>query len=231
MRTSVLKFSFLALLGAGPALAGISGVGKSASVSGCEPVISGPVESINSQERVATVLNQAVVLPAGSEWAVGDAVTVCGKSEATGRVLASHVAVHGLYTPGSTPVLLVGRVDSVNGSVGRAVVGGVTVDFTETLATSSAPSVGSIVRISGTQPLSRGAVLANGISGVGANGISGVGRNGISGVGANGISGVGRNGISGVGANGISGVGRNGISGVGANGISGVGRNGISGVG
>jgi hypothetical protein len=218
----------------------------------------GPVEAINSIQTRAVVLGQKISIAPSQGVAVGNTVAVYGSESADGTITATKVVSQGLYVPGSTSVYLVGVVQKVQSSVGRVVVNGLTVDLTPAMAQGAAvPTVGSEFRILGTQPVGRGTVMANGISGSGlvANGISGSGLslngisgsglsvNGISGSGlsANGISGSGKsvNGISGSGlaANGISGSGlsANGISGSGlsANGISGSGKsvNGISGSG
>jgi hypothetical protein len=206
------------------------------------------VETVNTTQTRAVVLGQKISISPSDGIAVGDTVAVYGTESADGTIQATKVQAEGLYVAGATTVFLAGVVQKVQPAVGHVVVNGLTVDLTPAMAQGAVvPTVGSGFQILGTQPVGRGTVVANGISGSGysLNGISGSGlsANGISGSGlsANGISGSGlsANGISGSGlsANGISGSGlsANGISGSGlsANGISGSGlsANGISGSG
>src|SRR2546421_254378 len=227
--------------GSGTSINGISG-------SGSQLLVIGPVEATSAANATATILGQRVLTPTAGQLTVGNTVGVFGTMRGDGTIAASAIQSGGLYVPGATAIYLFGTVERAEPSLGRVVINGVAVDLTPLMSYGMlSPAVGSKVAVSGTQPVSGGRVLVNGISGSGAavNGISGSGAavNGISGSGAavNGISGSGAavNGISGSGAavNGISGSGAavNGISGSGAavNGISGSGAavNGISGSG
>ena len=210
---------------------GISGGGLNAngiSGGGARLLVVGPVEAINAADKTAIVLGQTVHTAALERVAVGDTVAVYGTTRADGSIAASTIQSRGLYVPGATSIFLSGTVQRAESSVGRVVVGGVTVDLTPVMSHGMlSPTVGTNLQLRGIQPVSGGLVVVNGISGggVNTNGISGGGlnANGISGGGlnANGISGGGLN------ANGISGGGLN------ANGISGGGlnANGISGGG
>src|SRR5437773_419764 len=227
--------------GSGATVNGISG-------SGAQLLVVGPVEATSVADATATILGQRVRTVMAGQLTVGNTVAVYGTTGVDGSITASAIQSRGLYVPGATSIFLFGTVQRAEPSLGRVVVNGVTVDLTPLMSYGMlSPAVGSKVAVSGTQPVSGGRLLVNGISGSGAtvNGISGSGAtvNGISGSGTsvNGISGSGTsvNGISGSGAsvNGISGSGTsvNGISGSGAtvNGISGSGTsvNGISGSG
>ena len=214
-------------------------------------LVIGPVEAVIPKERAAIVLGQKVLLNSQDNLTVGETAMVFGKFGANGVVLAADVRHQGQYVAGATTVLLTGVVQKSDAFVGRAQVGGLTVDLTPAMAFGGvSAAVGTTLQVVGTQPASGGLVLANGISGSGltTNGISGSGlaTNGISGSGhatTQGISGSGlvTNGISGSGravTQGISGSGvaTNGISGSGhasTQGISGSGlaTNGISGSG
>ena len=198
----------------------------------------GPVEAVNSIQTRAVVLGQKIAIAPSEGVAVGNAVAVYGTESADGTITATKVVSKGLYVPGATSVFLVGVVQRLQPAVGRIVVNGLTVDLTSVMANGTvAVALGSTVEISGTQPVSNGLLMPNGISG------SGKALTGISGSGAtpSGISGSGKalTGISGSGATpaGISGSGKalTGISGSGATpaGISGSGKltTGISGSG
>jgi hypothetical protein len=69
-------------------------------------------------------------------------------------------AALGGFGPGS-PSLLTGFVDSVDYSVGIAVVSGKSVDYTALLADGSAPSVGDIVAVTGRDYGDYGTLVAD----------------------------------------------------------------------
>jgi hypothetical protein len=224
------------------AILGAAGVAGSAIASAVEVpdqksplLLVGPVESVNSTKTVAIVLGQKVLIRASDSIALGDTVVVYGEILTDESIAATKVQVEGLYVPGATVVFLSGTVQQVDQAVGRAVVNGLTVDLTSAMSDGVlSPALGRKLQITGTQPVSRGMVVVNGVnsgskSAVTINGISGGGITaaGISGGGktAAGISGGGRlavdvTGISGGGitAAGISGGGKT------AAGISGGGR-------
>src|SRR6266513_171899 len=240
--TAAASTGFAGISGSGATVHGISG-------SGAQLLVVGPVEATSVADATATILGQRVRTVMAGQLTVGNTVAVFGTMGVDGSITASAIQSRGLYVPGATSIFLFGTIQRADPSLGRVVINGVTVDLTPLMSYGMlSPAVGSKVAVSGTQPVSGGRLLVNGISGSGAtvNGISGSGAtvNGISGSGTsvNGISGSGTsvNGISGSGAatvNGISGSGAtvNGISGSGAtvNGISGSGAtvNGISGSG
>jgi hypothetical protein len=213
-----------------------------------ELLLIGPVEAVNTTQTRAVVLGQKISISPSEGVAVGDTVAVYGTESADGTISATRVQAQGLYVAGATTVFLAGVVQKVQPAVGHVVVNGLTVDLTPAMAQGAVlPTIGSEFSLLGTQPVGRGSVVVNGVSGSGlsANGVSGSGKlaNGVSGSGrsANGVSGSGKvaNGVSGSGlsANGVSGSGlsANGVSGSGlsANGVSGSGlsANGVSGSG
>jgi hypothetical protein len=67
------------------------------------------------------------------------------------------------YVAGSSTVVVAGKVSSVDSRQGRLTVGKVTVDYTSVLTTQPRLSlkVGDHIRVSGTQPLAGGSVLAS----------------------------------------------------------------------
>jgi hypothetical protein len=204
-----------ALVGAAVTVGHAAGSGTSGA---SELLLIGPVEAVNTTQTRAVVLGQKISIAPSYGIAVGDTVAVYGTESADGTIQATKVQAQGMYVAGATTVFLEGVVQKVQPAIGHVVVNGLTVDLTPAMAQGAAvPAVGSQFQILGTQPVGRGTVVANGISGSGlsANGISGSGKvaSGISGSGlsANGISG------SGLSANGISGSGKvaSGISGSG----------------
>src|SRR3977135_3580218 len=93
-------------------------------------LVIGPVEAIIPQEHAAVVLGQKVLLKSLENLTVGETAMVFGKISVNGVVLASSVRHQGPYIAGATTVLLTGVVQKSNTSVGRAQVGGLTVDLT-----------------------------------------------------------------------------------------------------
>jgi hypothetical protein len=238
------------VLGAAVLVALVASATSSAGVSrgGAELLVVGPVESIDAENRTATVLGQRIHSAMVDTLAVGNSVAVFGAARADGAIEASAIQTRGLYVAGASNVFLSGTVQRADVAVGRAVVNGVNVDLTPAMSGGTlSPAVGSKVAISGIQPSSRGVVLVAGIAGTGAavDGIAGTGSavSGIAGTGSavSGIAGTGSSvsGIAGTGSavRGIAGTGYrvNGIAGTGfrVNGIAGTGSavSGIAGTG
>ena len=192
MKTSgpVIVAALLAATVTAATYGGISGGGVSPNgISGCGAglLVVGPVEAINAADKTAIVLGQRVHTVALERVVVGDTVAVYGTTRADGSIAASVIQSGGLYVPGSTSIFLSGTVQRAESSVGRVVVGGVTVDLTPVMSHGMlSPSVGTNLQLRGIQPVSGGLVVVNGISGGGGvipNGISGGGvhTHGISG--------------------------------------------------
>jgi hypothetical protein len=238
------------VLGAAVLVALVASATSSAGVSrgGAELLVVGPVESIDAENRTATVLGQRIHGAMVDTLAVGNTVAVFGAARTDGAIEASAIQTRGLYVAGASNVFLSGTVQRADVAVGRAVVNGVSVDLTPAMSGGTlSPAVGSKVTISGIQPSSRGVVLVAGIAGTGAavDGIAGTGSavSGIAGTGSavRGIAGTGyrMNGIAGTGSavSGIAGTGSavRGIAGTGyrINGIAGTGSavRGIAGTG
>ena len=208
---------------AGMSQAGITG-------SAVALAVIGPVESVNVQHGVATVLGQTVITAAAGRLTVGEAVSVYGKINKDGSITAQSIIADGLYVPGATKIYLSGVVQKYDSATGQAVVSGIKMDLTPLMSSGTISlSKGSTIDISGTQPASNGLVLVSGITGSATTGITGSAASGITGSAANGITGSAANGITGSAANGITGSAANGITGSAANGITGSAANGITG--
>ena len=216
MKRSVIYLTVLTAIAASTSMA--------ESRDAAELLIVGPVESVDLANRIATVLGQRVALSNVDSLALGNTVAVFGTSRADGTIRATAIQDRGLYTAGATTIYLSGTVQQAEPSIGRVVVNGVSVDLTAAMSVGTlSPDVGSRMSIRGTQPVSRGLVLVDGIVGTGSSGIVGTGHSGIVGTGSSGIVGTGRSGIVGTGSSGIVGTGSSGIVGTGSSGIVGTG--------
>ena len=165
-------------------------------------LVVGPVDSKNAKEQTAIVLGQKIPLSAIGHMNVGETAAVFGKVATNGTLVTSVIRDQGRYVAGATSVLLTGVLEKNDLLTGRAVIGGVTVDVTPTMADGPfSAAVGSTIQVVGIQPNAGGVILASGISGSGKiapDGISGSGKAtplGISGSGKvapDGISGSGK---------------------------------------
>jgi hypothetical protein len=146
---------------------GISGSDGRSIIAEARTGAAGPVEriEISSAGSEVTVLGQrfTVSIDLSGCVDVGDYV-VAGATES--HDLVALVAVGSMYVPGESQVWVRGSVTEANESVGTLNVGALEVDYTPHLGSDSGyrPSVGSLVEISGTQPVPQGAVIL-GISG------------------------------------------------------------------
>ena len=125
--------------------------------------VMGPVESISPRGDLTrlVILGQSFDIPAGdsADLAVGDYV-VAGAASEKGASIVYHVG--SVYVAGISVVRLKGPVGAVDPTRGIASVGAATVDFTALLSVvpDAAPEVDDSFVIAGTQPVSRGVVLA-----------------------------------------------------------------------
>jgi len=181
--------SVAGISGGGAAANGISGGGAPAATTlpgEVQLLVVGPIESIDVDTKIVVVLGQRVAAPTLNGLAVGDMAAIFGKLRSDGAILVDAIQARGPYVAGASSVLISGVVQKTDSMNGRAVINGIAVDLTPMMAQGVfSPVAGSKLQIGGIQPLSRGVVIANGISGGGAaaNGISGGGAaaNGISG--------------------------------------------------
>jgi hypothetical protein len=106
-------------------------------------VLAGPVSAIDRANRVFHSLGQVVM--ASDEMLnglrVGDFVTVEGSIVSEGWLYADALAVAGIdYVAGATEVFVAGMLSEVDEASGQAQLGGLTIDYTSSLAVGSAPS-------------------------------------------------------------------------------------------
>jgi len=160
MKTKAIIFAIATSLGAASAF--------SIEVSNqAEVLASGPVEGSDSGNHTLTILGRTV--PQLSMIPAGTMATVYGVLDADGRIVITAVESGLSYVPGSDGVYLKGIVTSVNPAVGTLNMGDVTVDYTSLLSGQAfgIPSVGDSISVAGTQPVSRGTILADSVIGTG----------------------------------------------------------------
>jgi hypothetical protein len=89
-------------------------------------------------------------------------VSVAGSVNSKGQVRAESVSLMPAdYVSGVTQVMIVGRVTAVDASVGKARIGGLSVDYTGVLATQQVSiAAGSLIAVAGTQAGPRYAIQA-----------------------------------------------------------------------
>jgi hypothetical protein len=125
----------------------------------------GAVDRVDLVNNAITVLNRTLKLPAGH--AIPDAaaagqlmVLVSGKISATGAVEQMQLRfLKADYVAGASKVALSGQVNELDARRGWMKIGGVSIDI-NAAAGSKTPSVGSVVVVTGTQPMRNGIVLA-----------------------------------------------------------------------
>jgi hypothetical protein len=123
----------------------------------------GPVESIdvgNGASSTITVLGQTyrTTPDVAASFAVGDYVVAGG----SGGDLSLIYGTQADYVAGSSQVTVRGAITSVDVTRALLGIGDVTIDYSSHLTSNASytPVVGDVVEVKGTQPLSRGIVLA-----------------------------------------------------------------------
>src|SRR5438270_9519355 len=134
--------------GGAPLVNGISGGGaplvNGISGGGAQLLVVGLVEAINAPNKTAIVLGQTVHAASFESLAVGNTAAVYGTTRADGSIEASAIQSRGIYVPGATLIFISGIVQKAAPSVGRVVVGGVTIDLTSVMSQGMfSPTVGT----------------------------------------------------------------------------------------
>ena len=143
--------------------AGITGGDVLGITGGDSAVLAGPVDSIDRTNGVFESMGQVVLasqdMLAGMQ--VGDFVEVGGSVISSGWYYADSVSVSPeRYVPGATEVFISGMLSSVNEMNGTARMGGLTIDFTASLASGDAPA-GEMWSFHGTRPARGGAMISS----------------------------------------------------------------------
>jgi hypothetical protein len=133
-------------------------------------IVVGPLEMVSVAKRQLTVLGQTYQAGTSGVAALADmvaagrsvVVSVAGSISSTGQVRAESVSLMPAdYVSGVTQVMIVGRVTAVDASIGKATIGGVSVDYTTALATQQVSiNAGSLLAVVGTQAGPRLAIQA-----------------------------------------------------------------------
>jgi hypothetical protein len=157
-RKSLAAAVGLALLGAIAASPGVNGEGKS----GQDDVIAiGPVEVIEAGQ--VTVLGRVYKTDDLGDATTGEKVAVHGVLLPDGSAKNVYLEHLGNYVAGSDQIFEAGVVTKASDALGTLSIGDSEVDYTATLASgaSSAPAVGEMVAVLGTQPAPGGVILGN----------------------------------------------------------------------
>ncbi|MBT8081173.1 MAG: hypothetical protein KJO56_01970 [Gammaproteobacteria bacterium] len=144
----------------GGAILGIDG-GATAGIDG-GAILAGPVDAIDLGNGVFHSLGQAVLTSHEvlSQMRVGDFVEVSGSVVSAGWLYADEVAISNIdYVPGATEVFVSGMLSGVDFAAGTARLGGLTIDYTPSLALGAAPS-SAMWSFQGTRPASEGLMIS-----------------------------------------------------------------------
>ncbi len=126
-------------------------------------VLTGPVDSIDMVNGVFESLGQVVMASHAmlSEMSVGDYVSVSGSVVSPGWLYADGVSISTEpYVPGASEVSVTGMISSNDLSTGTARVGSLTIDYTSSLGSTTAP-IGPVWSFTGIQPSDRGVMLSD----------------------------------------------------------------------
>ena len=136
-----------------------------------EILISGPLEHVDAARDTVTVFGREFTTDRASELSPGETVNVYGSLQPDGSISDAQIEPTTLFGSGADPVYLKGLVTDANAALGQIKIGDTTVDYTQQLASGqfTAPTVGQVIAVQGTQPLVKGVLLA---SDVGSNVIS-----------------------------------------------------------
>ena len=143
--------------------AGIS-VGDAQGISvGDSSVLAGPVDRIDIVNGVFHSMGQVVMASKDMlvGMRVGDFVSVDGSVVSPGWLYADAISVSdSAYVPGASKVFVAGLLSSVDSATGTARMGGLTIDYTASLASGRAPS-GMMWSFTGTRPDTGGIMVSD----------------------------------------------------------------------
>ena len=125
-------------------------------------VLAGPVDAIDRSNGVFHSLGQVVMASDETlnSLQVGDFVNVQGSIVSEGWLYADTVDVAAIdYVPGATEVFVAGMLSQVDNANGTARLGGLTIDYTPSLAVGSSPS-DATWSFRGTRPATNGPMVS-----------------------------------------------------------------------
>ena len=126
-------------------------------------VLMGQVDRVDVANGVFHSMGQVVMASRDVLFGlrVGNFVSVNGSVVGPGWLYADTISVSPAeYVPGATEVFVSGMLSSVDYPAGTARLGGLTIDFTASLAVGAAPS-GAMWRFSGTRPSIDGVMVSD----------------------------------------------------------------------
>ena len=125
-------------------------------------LFAGQVEAVDPTASTMTLLGQTIPTPAAKTLAAGQHVAVLGYLTAADKIIVTAIRdVPEYYVAGASGVKITGKITAIDPALGLLMIGRQVVDYTGMLG-SGQPSfaVGSVVRISGIQPVGGGVILA-----------------------------------------------------------------------
>ena len=136
----------------------IGGTGRQAR----STLFAGQIESVDSDTSTLTLLGQKIQTSAARTLVAGQHVAVFGYLTSSGGIVVTAVRdVPDVYVPGASHVTITGKVSAVNDALGVLMIGRQAVDYTALLASGQVSFVvGSVVRLSGIQPVGGGIIVA-----------------------------------------------------------------------
>ncbi len=125
-------------------------------------MLSGPVEQLDQGTGTVTVLGQKFKATT-DQLTVGEVVDVYGQIAGDGAITDSLVQGTQKFGTNGDAVFLKGAVTGSDPLLGRIEIDGVTIDYTAELGNAdfSMPSVGDVVAVAGTQPATKGVLVAS----------------------------------------------------------------------
>ena len=134
---------------------------------------SGPIEKVDLKSGRVVILGQTYAAQAGApalkrladQVSSGSTVvaSVLGSKDSAGKLRAARLVVGGTdYAPGATPVVVLGRVESVQSGTGTLRVGQLSVDYTSILSNASTAFVaGQLIAVAGVQAAAGASLVAS----------------------------------------------------------------------
>lgn len=129
---------------------------------GRELLLSGPIEQLDQGTGTVTVLGQKFKA-ATEQLTMGEVVNVYGQIASDGAITDSVVQGTQKFGTNGDAVFLKGIVTGSDPLLGRIEIDGVSIDYTAELGNTdfSLPAVGDVVAVAGTQPATKGVLVAS----------------------------------------------------------------------
>jgi hypothetical protein len=127
-------------------------------------LLAGPISTVNLYDGYFSSMGQNIYSSSQLLLTLrpGDYVMVGGQISGAGTIEANAVVRLGMqYIPGSTEVFVTGIPSSVDASLGLATIGGLEVDYTQSMANSDFKGIGAAVTVIGTQPALGGKMIGS----------------------------------------------------------------------